>query len=296
MDLNSLIVFNRVVESNSITKASESLNRTKQSVSHTISSLEKDLHVRFFERTTRKIRLTEIGKLFYEKSRKIEDDAKSAFELLEETKKEPCGTLRITSTHLFAEIFLEKVIINYLKKYPKSKIEMILDEKQVDLLKENIDLAIRMGNLEDSSMRFRKLGSINFICCATPEYLKNTPEINHPSSILSHECLVLKGQSNTTKWKFTKNDEEEIITPKFKLRINNQKILLNSTLNNLGISIMPYFLCNEYLDKGKLVRVLPEWKISDGEVNALFLDKKKSNINLRTFLEMIILEFKNIKI
>jgi DNA-binding transcriptional LysR family regulator len=268
--------------------AAERLNRTKQAVSHAIQTLEQNLQVKLFERNTRSMRLTESGKLLYQYSQQIEEQSEQAVRALHAFKGIPQGPLRISCTYLFAESFLIPVIAKYLKEYPQAQVFLNTTETQENMIDNQIDLVIRIGKLADSSLIARRLMVGRLICCASPEYLSQAPDITTPHSLKYHQALILQGNKGPVPWIFEQEQEEIQVKPAVRLQINSTNLLFEAACNGLGIAVLPEFLCQKALSQGQLVEVLPHWNLPKSTVYALFMKQNPPNLNLRTFLNFLI--------
>lgn len=288
MDLNALRMFNATVEAGTMSGAAERLHRTKQAVSQSINKLEQSLQVKLFERNTRSMRLTESGKLLYQYSQQIEAQSDQAVKALHAFKGIPQGPLRISCTYLFAQHFLSPVIDKYLKAYPQTQVILNTTETQENIIENQVDLVIRIGKLADSSLIARRLMVGRLICCASPEYLSQAPDINTPHSLKHHQGLILQGNRGPVLWHFAKAQEDVQVKPELRLQINSTQLLLQAACNGLGIAVLPAFLCEDAISQGRLVEVLPHWTMPESTVYALFTKQNPPNLNLRTFLNFLI--------
>ncbi|MFY0584026.1 LysR family transcriptional regulator [Cystobacter fuscus] len=190
MDLNAVMMFNRVVKAGGFSKAAAELGVTKSTISKKIAELESHLGTTLLRRTTRSLQLTDMGKQFHERSSKGLSEIKKAAEQAQATSVEPQGRLRITAPSDFATSILAPLLAGFLETYPKISLEMMLTDKILDLVNDDIDVAIRVGPMTDSSLRAKRIGRDVFQLVASPAYIKRSPALQEPGDLKKHDCLV----------------------------------------------------------------------------------------------------------
>lgn len=258
MDLNEIVVFVKVAQAGSFIKAANELGMPNSTVSARVSALEKRLGVTLLYRTTRKLSLTEEGERFFRTVEKNIAALRAAEEDVSAAQEEPQGLLRITAPPVFASAILPAALGAYRKAHPKVRIELIASDNALDLISENIDLAIRAGKLEDSSMIAKRLGESYFAPFASPEYLKKAPQIAHPRDLLAHPCLQFTPLGRE-KWSFTGRQKVDVSMPG-DLLLNDLYTVRELVLKSQGVALLPTFLCDEFVREKRLVRVLPDWR------------------------------------
>ncbi len=260
--LGAMKLFVRAVELGSFSKASAETNAKTSTVSRAIASLEEDLGVALFHRSTRRVHLTEPGATFYEHARALLRSLEEARDAASATEGRPQGLIRLHVPSAFARQHIMPFLPEFLATYPDVRLDVSFTDVRVDLLAVGADLAIRIGPQIDSSLIARKLAPHRRIACASPDYLRSAPEIAEPSDLIQHNCLVYTLQP-TDHWFFRKNAdasehwEETPVTGAF--RSDDSEALRSAALAGVGIVLLPTWLIGEDLRSGRLRQVLPEW-------------------------------------
>ena len=201
VDLNEMAVFESVVRAGSFTSAARALGVSKSSVGAQIARLERRLGARLLLRTTRRMRLTDIGAEYHRRCARIVAEAAEADHTAADSRLVPQGTLRVTAAYLFGDAFLAPIVSEYLARYPDVDVDVMLAERLVDLIEEGFDLAIRIGPLEDSTLTARSLGAAQMIYCASPAYLDANGAPAAPRALGDRHCIFV-GNSPRTRWPF----------------------------------------------------------------------------------------------
>jgi DNA-binding transcriptional LysR family regulator len=260
--LSALRLFVRAVEVGSFSKAALAMNTKTSTVSRAIASLEKDLGVGLFHRTTRRAHLTEPGATFYEHARTLLRSLEEARDAASAMEGRPQGLIRLHVPGAFARLHVMPFVPDFLAAYPDIRLDVSLTDVRVDLLSVGADLAIRIGPLIDSSLIARKLAPHRRIACASPAYLDRTPPINEPIDLLQHNCLIYSLQP-TDRWFFrhqaAAGDAFEEIPVAGTLRADDSEPLRDAAVAGLGVVLLPTWLVGEDIKAGRLQRVLPEW-------------------------------------
>lgn len=258
MDLNEVAVFIKVVQVGSFSKAAGQLGMPNSTVSAKVSSLEKRLGVTLIQRTTRKLNITPAGLEYFKRCIEgLEQIHKAETEIVS-SQMAPQGLLRITAPVEFGGSTLPQIITDYIKKYPQMRVEVLLTDRVVDLLGENVDLAIRGGNLEDSTLIGKKIGESTFGLFASPKYLKSKGSPSHPKELRHHQCIQLTPLGDG-EWnlKGPKSTFDASITAS--LKVNDLTIAKGLAVLGNGIVLLPTDFCLAELRSNKLLRILPDW-------------------------------------
>ncbi len=285
MDLNEIAVFIKVVEAQSFSRAARELGMPNSTVSSRVSGLEKRLGVTLIQRTTRKLNITEIGQAYFKHCLQGLKEIEQAESEILATQSEPQGLLRITAPVELGGSILPHFISDYLKKYPKVSVEVILTDRRVDLLAEGIDLAIRAGELKDSSLIAKKLGSAYFAPYASPKYLKAYGLPKLPKDLIDHECLQFT-PLGLTEWKLKSLKSSATVKVKGRMILNDLNLIKLLTVNGNGIALLPSFLCLEDVRAGRLMRILPEWGSTPGPVHFVYPAQKFVMPKLSAFIAL----------
>ncbi|OUR60598.1 transcriptional regulator [Colwellia sp. 39_35_sub15_T18] len=286
-------IFIKVVELGSFSKAAKVLNMAPSSVTRSIDGLESELNVALFKRSTRQLLLTDKGHAFLTGAFKLVADSDALLTLMADENKEPTGSLRISVFESFGRLNVCPIIPEFLKKYPKINIEIELENKMVDLAVENVDLAIRVGIPEDSSLKSRKLLPNHTFVCASPEYLALNGYIKQPGELSSHNCLLLNQQRQRTYWYFKKARRNSKVLVQGNLTSKGGTPLLAAALSGLGVVQLSNWVVADYVKSGQLVVCLKDWQpslneSSSGDVYAVYKQSLYPNPNIRLFIDYLI--------
>ncbi|WP_263866297.1 LysR family transcriptional regulator [Thalassolituus oleivorans] len=207
-DLNEMAIFVHVVEAGSFTGAAKNLGLPKSTVSRKITQLEERLGVRLIQRTTRSLRLTDTGSAYYNHCARILGEIEEANIAVTQMQSTPTGTLRITAPVLFGSTVLSGLIADFMDDHPQVQIDLVLTDQRLDLVQDGIDVAFRVGQLEDSSLIGRHLGDARAILCASPEYVKKHGAPKHPSELQEHTLMTA---SQWSQWQLQGPNDQSTI-------------------------------------------------------------------------------------
>lgn len=284
-DLNEILIFIKVIESGSFTKAGLSLQMPVSTVSAKVASLEKRLGVTLLQRTTRQLKLTSQGEIYFQQTLKGMGEILAAEDHLTSDQTEPQGNITITTPVYLGNGLLPKIIQETNRLYPKISIEAILKDEELDLLSRGIDVAIRTGELKDSTLISKKLGNVNFAPFASKSYLKKKEKISHPKDFLHHTCILFSG-TGKNKWDFTNKKFKTSLSLKEKIVVDDLGLAKILAKNGQGIALLPTFTCEQEVKNGELVRLLPDWKSISRPMYLIHLPQKFPTPKLKAFLEL----------
>lgn len=256
--LNHMSYFVEVVKAHSFRGAAEALGMPNSTLSRKINELEKFIGLRLLHRTTRKIELTEAGQIYYERSRRIIDEARLAHEQLGSLLAQPQGMLRVSLPADFAVIILAPFIKEFSDCYPGISFDFDLTPRNVDLVSEPYDLAIRMGSLPDSGLIARKLGSLSRSIYASPDYLVQNGTPGNPDELTDHECIGMR-QDKPGHWHLHRAESLISIKTFGRFQMNSIGMMRRFASMGAGIAILPDKIVVEDVADNKLTRVLPDW-------------------------------------
>ena len=288
MDLNHLAIFIKVVDSGSLSKAALILKQQKSRISRSIKSLESELGTTLIYRNTRQLSLTESGRNLYNKSQKQIYDLSKVDRLIRDNSKDSIGILSITSTVDIGTDLLPSIVLEMLKKHPHFQADLILTDRRVDLIKEGVDLALRIGKLADSELRSQLVGYISFIIVASPSYLKKMSPLKNINHLGSHPVLWFSAGDEDERWKLleAKSRKEKDIEILVKHKSNNPKVLLDLTMAGEGVSLLPEFMCIDQLSNGSLVRVLKDYETEAKPVHFVWPHQNEAHPKLKEFVKL----------
>lgn len=265
--LNDMALFVEVVTARSFRGAAQAAGVPSSTLSRRIALLEKSIGLRLLHRTTRRVELTEAGQIYFERCRRIVDEARLAHEQLGALSAQPSGVLRASLPVDFATIYLAPLLTEFADRYPGIRFELDLTPRRVDLVSEPFDVAIRVGELPDSTLIARPLARLTACLYAAPRYLERRGEPQHPVDLAQHECL---GFPKSGPWVLLQGDqgrEEVQVSGRFVL--NSVGLFRRLAVLDQGIVLLPEAVVADDLASGRLRRVLPGWHGTPTPVYAL---------------------------
>jgi DNA-binding transcriptional LysR family regulator len=265
-----LEAFVSVVDHLSFSGAADKSGVTKSSLSKRVSDLEKRLGVQLMQRTTRKLSLTDSGRHFYQRAVRLLADLNEAEQLVADAQCELSGRIKLTAPLGLGVGQLSRPISEFMILHPQIKIDLELNDRQIDIVDEGYDLAIRIGKLPDSSLIARKLSTTGFAVCASPSYLQSHGVPNHPTDLTNHEVLVYSNLSIGQQWSFEVDGKR--LSPKVKSRVsaNNGEVLANFAIHGLGIVVGPLFYLQRHIDDRALLPILTDYPRPEEGVYAMY--------------------------
>ncbi|MCW8833657.1 MAG: LysR family transcriptional regulator [Colwellia sp.] len=287
--LNRLLYFNCVVETGSISEASRIFDVQPSSISRQLAVLEQELGVRLLNKTTRNTGLTEAGHKYYEFSQRIVSEFDEAKRVVNDLQERPRGTLKISMTVGFGESVVLPLISKFMTLYPDIDVRVELTERVVDLVEENIDVAVRSGRLPDSSMIAKRLAYNNFLLCASPQYLASKGTPLNPEDLIDHQCI----QYSYSRWKdwFLMAEERIKLTINKSISVNSVNGQKQLVLNDAGLALMPFWAIKKELENGSISQVMPEHVFSPYEelsaTYAIYLKRDLVSPKTRVFLDFL---------
>lgn len=286
--LAALDSFARVAETGSFSAAARALNISKSLVSRQVSWLEAELGARLIARTTRSLTLTEAGRGYYDQVARILTEIEEADLSVSQLQATPRGKLRVSAPMSFSVMCVAPVLPDFLALYPEIEVDIVLNDRRVDLLEDGFDLAIRIGKLPDSSLIARKLSDMKRYVCASPDYLVRRGTPKQPADLRRHECLCYSNADNLTEWRFADPDGRALsVEVKGKLHANNGDLLRAAALRGLGLVELPSFLVADDLKKGDLVPVLEPYTRQEGGVYAVYPHARYLPPKIRVFVDFL---------
>jgi DNA-binding transcriptional LysR family regulator len=286
-DLSDLRAFTRIADIGSVSGAARSLKTPKSSVSRSLARLEESLGTVLIERSTRHLRLTDTGLLFQRHARRILDDVGEAENAIGGLVGRPRGDLRVSVPFTFAAGPLAQMLPAFLKTYPEVRVILTVDNRTVDLLTEEIDVAIRIGSLRDSELIARRLTTFELWSCASPDYLAQHPTITSPDDLSAHTTLA--HSERLEKWSFAmpggETREVKIVPGPV---IPEPEVLKTMLIGGSGIGLLPDFHAGDAIAAGRLSRVLPEMNCGTVDAHALYPSHRSLSAKVRVFIDALV--------
>lgn len=257
--LAAMRVFVRVVESGGLSAAGRALGLAPSSVSRRISELEGMLGVRLLQRTTRKLSLTEAGEIYFEQTLAIVRAVEEANLAVTAKRAGPSGTLRLSVPASVARLHVAPAVAEFQARYPAVRVVMSVTDREVDILHEGLDVAIRIGRLADSSLVARKLGESRRLVCAGPSYLKQAGRPRRPSELSNHACLTFRSHPGSNLWRFRKGKAATDVRATGPFFADDGETLVAAACAGLGLILVPEWLVGVEITWGRLIEVLTDY-------------------------------------
>ena len=284
-----LETFAAVADKGSFTAAAEALGISRPVISKQVSHLERHLGVQLLNRTTRRLHLTQAGEVFASYANQIMSDVREAEQSVLPLQSEPQGRLRISAPESLAMSLLPEILLSFQNNFPKLELDVRISGRFIDLVEEGIDVALRVGELEDSTLIARLLMPCKFHVCASPDYLKNHQSINHPNDLCEHNCLIYSQSPKPDTWIFKDENAKELnVKVKGNFCTDAGGLLMNAALNGRGIFIGPTYMVANALHEGRLVTILDDYISIETGLYAVYPYSKLVSSKVRTFVDYLV--------
>jgi DNA-binding transcriptional LysR family regulator len=263
-------------------------------VSRKISDLEKSLGVRLLERSTRQLRMTEIGQAYYELCRRGLEEFEAANLLITDRQAEVSGRLRISVPPSLSDIIVIPMIEMFQALYPKVSVNCLVTDRHIDHISDGIDLSLRVGELRDSSLVARRLLRYRSILVASPEYLMRAGAPKHPRELSLHGMVAFSGWDSTLRWVLQKGAETHRVNVEPRIAINDYAGVQRAVIDGLGISEIPSIVCGEGLKDGRLVEVMPDWQFAPVAIAVVYPSNRNLSRVVRLFRDFCVDQFEGL--
>ncbi len=290
--LTEMEAFATVVDQGGFTDAAKKMGISKSAVSKHVSSLEARLGARLLNRTTRRVSPTEIGLAYYDRARRVLNDAGEADALVTSMQSAPSGLLRISVATDFGVNHLSPVLSEFLSDFPDITVNMVLNNRYVELISEGFDMAVRIGELEDSTLRARKLTETTKRMIASPSYFQKYGQPEKIDDLNEHKLLHYSNQSSGNVWKLTapSGEKRQVRTAGW-LSVNDGQSLLNAAISGLGIAYLPSFLYADAMEKGLVVDAIPDLPVETQGIYAVYPPGRFTQPKVRAFIDFLVKAF-----
>jgi DNA-binding transcriptional LysR family regulator len=283
----SMRVFSAVARNGSFSDAAKKLSISKAMASKHVQNLENSLGVRLFNRTTRKLNLTDVGNVYYEKVDDILADIDETELSISQLNSEPKGKLKIIAPPSFGAFHLSRALSVYLRKYPDVTTEIELSNRIPDLIEDGIDLAFHVGELDDSSYVARKIASTRRVVCASPYYLKQNGAPQSPNDLHKHNCMIYAPRTALNEWEFINNNDHIKIKVTGDIQCNDGDALRIAAIQGCGIAQLPTYMVGLDIQAGRLNALLEEYEPEVLPVFAIYSHRKYLSAKIQTFIEFM---------
>ncbi len=288
VSLDDMMVFRLVVDSGSFTGAALAMDLPKSNISRKVSRLENQLGARLLERSTRSLRLTEVGQVYFQHCSRILEEVQSANQCIEALTSTPRGKLNICASVSIGQNILAPRLALFQQQFPEIELDLQLLNRRIDLIEEGFDLAIRVGELEDSALISKRLFDVELHLYASPNYLAASPHaLKQPEDLLNHSCLHMNANDEQLKWQLVDGEKRQGIETKPSFSSNDFSTLRQLAIDDYGIALLPDYLCQQEVKDKTLVRVLDTWVGRKVNVNAVYPNRKSMTPKLRAMLDFL---------
>ncbi len=284
--LKRMVIFSHVAETRSFSAAARKLGIARSAVSRHIALLEKSVGVRLLNRTTRSVSLTEAGETYYRSCARIVAEVETATRRIAQLRDEPAGTLKVAGPDSFGDQ-LATLAGRFMQQHPALHLELLLDDQVVDMVRDSIDVSIRVGWLNDTTLVARQLCESPRLLCASPAYLERHGRPETPAQLADHECIIFSLLPTPHQWTFEKNSRQENIHVKGRIKTNSATAVRALILDGTGIAPLSDFLVGDDIRAGRLVHLLPDHNCGSAGVYAVYQSRRYQQARVRLFIDFI---------
>ncbi|MBW3698203.1 LysR family transcriptional regulator [Vibrio sp. T187] len=279
--------FVAVAELESFTGAAKKLATSVAQISRRVSTLEERLAVKLFNRTTRKVSLTEAGQVYYQQCKQLVEGLELAELAVTQMQSTPKGLLKVTAPVTYGERMLAPLLHQFIQLHPQVELDLMLTNQKLDLIDQGVDVAIRLGRLEDSSLIAKRLSQRQLYVCASPEYLERYGEPHTLSELSNHQCLV----GSFEHWRFKENKQSRSVRVNGRIKCNSGLALLDAAKHSVGLVQLPDYYVNDALDSGELVEVLTDYRDDKEGIWALYPQNRNLSPKVRLLVDFLSEQF-----
>jgi DNA-binding transcriptional LysR family regulator len=293
-NLAGMAVFARVAEAKSFSGAARRLGVSKSAVSKQVAQLERALKARLLNRTTRRLSLTEVGEAFYEHCARMLAEAEAAELAVSRLYAEPRGVLKVTAPAAFGHLHIAPAIPDFIERHPGVAVQIVMNDRPVDLVEEGFDVAIRMTREQAPNVVARRLAPVRWAVCAAPGYLEQHDAPGTPRDLERHNCLFYSFLESFSEWRFSSEAGDTAVRVTGNFTVNNSEALREAVLKGLGIALLPTFTVGADLRAGRLQQVLTEYRAHGtfgSEVYAIYLPTRYLSPKVRAFVDFFVQRF-----
>ena len=279
-----MVLFARVLQHGSFSEAARRAGVPVSTVSRKISTLERQLGVRLLERTTRAVNPTDAGRAYLLHCEQIVDALDGAQAALTERQAEVAGTLRLAAPPSLSEVLLVPLLQGFLRRYPKVAVKVLVTDRHLDLVQDEVDISLRVGPQSESSLVFRRLMRYRHVLVAAPSYLAGAGDLNEPADLKRHRLLGFIKWFDDIKWRLSNGKVTERVPVKLSLGINDYAGVIHAAVSGMGVAEIPSILCSRELRQGRLTVVMPTWQFDEVDLSAYYLTRRHPSRLVELFL------------
>ncbi|PWV97166.1 LysR family transcriptional regulator [Hoeflea marina] len=294
--LTRIRAFIDVVEAEGFSSASRKVGRSKALLSKYVRELEDELGALLLNRTTRQFSLTEAGHTYYRTASDILKEIDNLADLVRENNTDIKGRIRVTAPRTFADAAIGQSLIDFVVAHPDVTLEVISDDRFIDLVEEGFDVAIRITRLEDSGLIARKLSAFRLIVCASPEFLERNGPLTHPADLAKLPCIIDTNGRFLNNWRFENPDGSAFaVSVQGRLEVNSPLAAMRAAQSGVGVAILPDFIAREAIANGSLVQVLDGFISNDRGIYAVYPHRRYLPAKVRAFVDFLSQWFKAVE-
>ncbi|MFQ5981823.1 MAG: LysR substrate-binding domain-containing protein [Woeseiaceae bacterium] len=283
-----MALYVKVVENNSFSRKAQREGIPVSTVSRKISELEKALGVRLLERSTRRLRMTEIGQEYYERCRRGLEEFEAANLMVSDQQAEVSGRLRLSAPPSISDAVIIPLIEAFQERYPNAIVNCLVTDRHINYIEDGIDISLRVGELSDSSLVARRLMRYRSALVASPRYLERAGSPRHPNELPLHALIAFSRREPTVTWELASNGETYTVNVQPRIAINDYAGVQSTVIAGLGISEIPSIVCGKTLQNGQLVEVLPEWQFAPVTLSAVYPSARNLSRLVRLFKDFCV--------
>ena len=282
--LEAMSIIVAVTETGSFSAASRRLKKPVATVSRMVAELEARLKAQLFQRSSRQMTLTDAGRSYIEACKRIIEQVDDAEREVSGEYRIPKGDLAITSPWGLGHMHLMPIAVEFMNAYPEIALRLVLTDRIVDTVEENIDISIRIGNLADSNLIATKVGSVRFVLCASPLYLAEHGHPSEPAELAAHDCISIDSVAPQRSWKFIKDGREIVAPIRSRLTVSDSEAAIDAAIASAGITRVMSYKMEAARRAGQLVLMLEEFEQEPWPVHSVYAERKPVPLKLRAFL------------
>jgi DNA-binding transcriptional LysR family regulator len=286
--IDCLKAFVRAMEGGSFSAAAKELGLGQPAVSKRIALLEQEFGSQLFMRTTRKLTPTREAHRVYELARQVLGTFEEARASIREAPVRPSGILRISVPSSFGRHFLMPIVREYTRDYPDVRLDLRFDERTINLVEEGMELALRIGQLESSSLMARRIGTVRRYLVASPQYLKERGAPRNPDDLKDHQCITYARMVLANQWTFQSDDGRHVVSVSGAVMVDDADAMKEAVLQDLGIAVLPAWCAHEALRRGQMKALLPDYAVSSLPLHVVYPETHWMSARARSFLDFMI--------
>ncbi len=283
--IETMRAFIAVAQEGSFTGAARRLHKSTKLISNHVAALETRLSTRLFQRTTRRVTLTDVGSAYLQRCRPLLEQFDELQDLVQDRQAALSGPIRMTAPTGFGSTHLVRALIPFQGDHPAIEIDLHLSDSRVAVTEEGFDLAVRIGILRDSTLRVRRLSDMPVVICAAPSYLKAHGRPDHPRALASHNCLIDGNRPDSGSWRFRDGDREETVRVSGSFRANAPRALSQLAIGGAGIALCPYYAVEAALADGRLVELFKDRRTTEYGLYALYPPNRHLTARMRALID-----------